>query len=146
MWHKVRSTEARCGELEVDDGCRLARRWRDGGTASPRWGSQVDGARRPGRHLVARALIDGTPARVHDVHRGRRRRSVERLWPVGRPFLRSRQDTTWQCGCGGCMAPGGQGPLTGRPRVEETATDKWARSYLISIRNKCQKMNSPREK
>jgi hypothetical protein len=60
--------------------------------------------------------------------------------------LRSGQDTARQRGCGGHMAPGGEGPLTGSPRVEETATDGWAHSYLISIRNKCQKMNSPPEK
>jgi hypothetical protein len=106
----------------------------------------VDGARLPGRRLVARALIDGTPASVHGVRRGRRRRGVGRLRPIGRSFLRSKQDTARQRGCGGCVAPGGQGALTGGPRAEETAPDKWARSYLISIQNKLQKMNSPREK
>jgi hypothetical protein len=71
MWHEVSSREAQCGELEVDDGYQLARRWHDGGTASSRWDSPVDGTRWPGRHPGRRpsawALVDGTPVRVHDV-------------------------------------------------------------------------------
>jgi hypothetical protein len=44
------------------------------------------------------------------------------------------------------VVPGGQGPLIGGPWADETTTDRWARSYLISIRNKHQKMNFPWEK
>jgi hypothetical protein len=79
---------------------------------------------------------------------GERHRRGGAHWRMG---LDSRVDV-WRCGLSsmglwqGHVAPGGQGPLTGGPRAEETTTNKWARSYLISIRNKCQKTNSPREK
>jgi hypothetical protein len=57
------ATRRRCPEKRRRR--RSAWRWCDGGTASPRWGSPVDGARWPGRRLAVQALIDGTPTRVH---------------------------------------------------------------------------------
>jgi hypothetical protein len=65
-------------ELEVDGGCRLARRWHDGGTSSPQWGSLADRARQLSRRLAVWA-------RVHDVRRGRGRHdTTSTVFKVGK--------------------------------------------------------------
>jgi hypothetical protein len=66
------------------------------------------------------------------------REETARCWAavVGRSAVfkvGARHGTARQRSCGGHMALGGQGPLAGGPRAEETTTDRWARSYLISI-------------